>query len=139
MALVILTSCATAFEAELMKGHLSDLGVDCVIQGGNFNTVYGPMSATGVNVLVNEEDYARAMQVVPQQKTEKKQPRKRWSWKFTVIYGISMFAAYVAGLFFLDCCLGRDLRPYSEYLLQGAAFGLTMGILGYISTRCPSR
>lgn len=56
-----LTTCKNEFEAELVKGLLANIGVECILQGKNMSQIYGGIGAMSVNVLVDERDYDRAL------------------------------------------------------------------------------
>lgn len=57
---LFLTSCKDAMEAEIVKGALKDMGIECILQGENMSHIYGGIGAMNVNVLVDEYDYDRA-------------------------------------------------------------------------------
>lgn len=50
------------------KGHLADMGIECILQGSNFNNTYGPTPATEIVVLVDEVDLAKAQEALPQER-----------------------------------------------------------------------
>lgn len=58
--MLFLTSCKDAMEAEIVKGALKDMGIECILQGENMSHIYGGIGAMNVNVLVDEDDYDRA-------------------------------------------------------------------------------
>ena len=60
----IVKTCQNEFEAELVKGLLADVGVECILQGKNMSQIYGGINAMSVNVLVNERDYDRALALI---------------------------------------------------------------------------
>lgn len=62
--IVKLTSCATAMEAEMLKGALAEMGIECILQGKNISQIYGGIGAMSVNVLVDESDYERAKEYI---------------------------------------------------------------------------
>lgn len=55
-----MTSCKDAMEAEIVKGALKDMGIECILQGENMSHIYGGIGAMNVNVLVDEDDYDKA-------------------------------------------------------------------------------
>lgn len=57
---IFLTSCKDAWEAEIIKGALTDMGIDCILQGENSSLVYGGIGAMNINILVHETDYDQA-------------------------------------------------------------------------------
>lgn len=57
---LFLTSCRDAMEAEIIKGALADMGIDCILQGENISQIYGGIGAMNVRLLVHENDYNRA-------------------------------------------------------------------------------
>lgn len=57
---LFLTSCKDAMEAEIVKGALKDMGIECILQGENMSHIYGGIGAMNVNVLVDEDDYDKA-------------------------------------------------------------------------------
>lgn len=69
-----LTSCATDFEAQLLKGALSEVGIPSMLTNENFSLLYGGIQspATGVDILVFEEDLERARQFLAECQTEQK-------------------------------------------------------------------
>lgn len=60
----IVKTCQNEFEAELVKGLLADIGVECILQGKNMSQIYGGINTMSVNVLVNERDYDRALALI---------------------------------------------------------------------------
>lgn len=69
MALVKLTSCWNALEAEILRGALESAGIPCIVQSSTVSTVrIGDMgignSAFEVPILVREEDLADALEVI---------------------------------------------------------------------------
>lgn len=60
----IVKTCQNEFEAELVKGLLAGIGVECILQGKNMSQIYGGINAMSVNVLVNERDYDRALALI---------------------------------------------------------------------------
>ena len=68
MALVELTTCWNAFEAEILKGALETAGIPCIVQSSYFSNVeIGngiANSACAIPVLVREEDLEAAKQVI---------------------------------------------------------------------------
>lgn len=55
-----LTSCRDEFEAEVIKGALADMGIECILQGKHMSQIYGGIGAMSVNILVDEKDYDQA-------------------------------------------------------------------------------
>lgn len=68
MALVELTTCWNAFEAEILKGALESAGIPCILQSSYFSNVeIGngiANSACAIPILVREEDQEAAKQVI---------------------------------------------------------------------------
>lgn len=60
----IVKTCQNEFEAELVKGLLANIGVECILQGKNMSQIYGGINAMSVNILVNERDYDRALALI---------------------------------------------------------------------------
>lgn len=55
-----LTSCKNEFEAEVIKGALADMGIECFLQGKHMSQIYGGIGVMDVNILVDEKDYDKA-------------------------------------------------------------------------------
>lgn len=71
MATVILKECATAFEAELVKGALASADIPCILQGINSQFIragFGAQTAFPIQVLVNEEDLDKARAMLASEK-----------------------------------------------------------------------
>jgi len=73
---VNLTTCSTAFQAELIKGRLEDAGIKCALSGEKFSTIYSiteaPLVSVGIDVL--EKDYDRAVEILSQVINEEELP-----------------------------------------------------------------
>lgn len=67
---VKLTSCKNAFEAEVVKNALADMGIEAILQGENISTIYGGIDAFAVNVLVEEKDYEKALTFIDSREPE---------------------------------------------------------------------
>lgn len=61
-----LVTCNTDFEAQVIKGRLESEGIDSMLTNENMSNLYGGIMSTftTVDVLVREEDYERAMEVL---------------------------------------------------------------------------
>lgn len=128
MALVRLTSCESAFQAELVKGQLADLGIDSVLQGANFNQTYGPIAAAEVVVLVDELDYEKAAQILPPVEPNEPEPERkrepltirRFCVQFLCFF-IPYFPIFAGG----DYLFG-EVKSFYEYLFGGIVFSTLM-------------
>jgi hypothetical protein len=68
----LLTTC-NAFEAEIIKSKLDSYGMDCFIQRDDIGGTSPSLSfVEGVRVYVNESDFDRACQIIPQAKNARK-------------------------------------------------------------------
>ncbi len=59
-----LTSCTTAFEANVLKGALENEGIDCIIHNETSSQVMGAYGQVTADLFVAEEDYERAREIV---------------------------------------------------------------------------
>lgn len=132
MALVRLISCESAFQAELVKGQLADLGIDSVLQGANFNQTYGPIAAAQVEVLVDEADYEKAAQILPAEEAEPQPERKRepLTIKRFCIQFLCVFIAYFPIFAGMDYLCG-ELKTFLEYLVGGIVFGTLLTLFSW--------
>ena len=67
MNTVRLMTCDNAVEANLIKGKLENEDIPCILTNENFSNLmphYNRIMGAGVQVLVNEEDFNRAMELV---------------------------------------------------------------------------
>jgi hypothetical protein len=67
MKSVNLISCQTPFEANLIKARLEDAGIPSFLTNENYSTLYpvmGNLFGAGVKVMVNEEDFEKAMDLL---------------------------------------------------------------------------
>ena len=122
MALVKLTSCANSFEAELLRGQLTDIGVESILQGENFNQTYGPMSFTDIQVLVDEKGYEKAHQVLPVEETTEEPTREPYSWLKAVRYGLLAMLIYCAVVMVFNLIFALSV-PDSELAVAAVVFG----------------
>lgn len=70
-----LKTCNSDFEAQVLKGALNAEGIACMLGNENITNLYhGMISAfTGVDVLVRDEDYERAHEVMMKAESEEMQ------------------------------------------------------------------
>ncbi len=63
---VKLTTCTSSFEAHILKGKLQAEGIESMLQNENISDLYGGIVSTftGVDILVFEADYDRALAVL---------------------------------------------------------------------------
>lgn len=96
---VKLTSCKNAFEAEVVKSALADMGIEAVLQGENISTIYGGIDAFAVNVLVEEKDYKKALTFIdsrePLPATEPVPEKAPKTWK-QKLYFSATFAMFLS-------------------------------------------
>lgn len=71
-----LTTCKNAFDAEVVKGALADMGIESILQGENMSQVYGGIGAMEVNVLVDEKDYDKARAFIDSREAEEYKPEE---------------------------------------------------------------
>ncbi len=66
MRTVRLTTCNTSYEAHILKNALQAEGIPSVLHNENMTNLYGGLIAafTGVDILVNECDLKRAIQII---------------------------------------------------------------------------
>lgn len=66
MKTVKLITCNDAMKAHILQGALENEGIESVLHNENFSTLYKSCvdSIAGVDILVADEDYARAVQVL---------------------------------------------------------------------------
>ena len=69
-----LTSCKNEFEAEVIKGALADMGIECILQGKHMSQIYGGIGAMSVNVLIDEKDYDKARAFIDSREAVNYQP-----------------------------------------------------------------
>ncbi|MCF0198281.1 MAG: DUF2007 domain-containing protein [Bacteroidaceae bacterium] len=64
--MIKLTTCATSFEAQLIKGQLETAGIHCHVTNENMSTLYSGITATftQVDVYVNENDIEQAQAII---------------------------------------------------------------------------
>lgn len=68
---VRLTTCKNAFEAEVVKGALADLGIECILVNENMSQVYGGIQVMDVDILVDENDIEKAQEYINSRVDEK--------------------------------------------------------------------
>lgn len=66
MKTVKLITCNDAMKAHILQGALENEGIESILHNENFSTLYKSCvnSIAGVDILVADEDYARAVQVL---------------------------------------------------------------------------
>ena len=67
MTTMILTTCNTSFEANLMKGMLENNGIRCFLTNENFSNLmphYNGMMGSGVQVMIDESDQEKAQSLI---------------------------------------------------------------------------
>lgn len=68
--IVKLKTCSNAFEAQLLKSRLEDAGIPSIVADENISMLYaGAVGAFAPRVLVREEDFEAALQLI-EEKTE---------------------------------------------------------------------
>ncbi len=67
MKTTLLTTVNSAVEAHLIKGMLNNNGIECMITNENVSTIlphYNNMLGGGIRIMVAEEDFDKAYQLV---------------------------------------------------------------------------
>lgn len=148
MATVRLTTCMTSFEAEVLKGHLADMGIECILQGTNFNNTYGPTPATEIVVLVDEVDLAKAQEALPQERPAREdepedativKPKAKMSLKEAVINGIAYFITFTFLKYILDLIFDSEIKSLEEYLISGCGFAIIMTLFRWLEIQYQNR
>lgn len=69
MKTIKLTTCNSIQEANIIKGHLANEGIYSIITNENFTNLmphYNGVMGAGVQILINESDYAQACNLIQQ-------------------------------------------------------------------------
>jgi len=73
MKTVSLKCCQTPFEAGLIKAKLNDAGINCFLTNESYSALYptlGKTFGTGVQVMIDEDDLEKALEVLADEPTE---------------------------------------------------------------------
>ena len=74
MKIVVVKTFDNSFEAYLIKGKLESEGIECFLTNENLTTLipnFTNMLDMGIGLMVREEDYQKALDIINDQKTEK--------------------------------------------------------------------
>lgn len=147
MALVKLTYCDNNFQAEVLKGRLNDMGIECILQGSNFNNVYGPIPAAAIVVLVEEEDLAKAQELLPIERPASEdapedgtivKPKLKLSRQEVLRNGIIWFIGFPLLSYIIDLYLGST-KGIVEYLISGLVFAAAMLLFSWLELKYRNR
>jgi hypothetical protein len=75
MKTVILTTCNSVFEANLIKGMLDNNEIECFLTNENFSSLmpqYNGVMGSGINIVVDESDLEKAQRLISAQDTKAK-------------------------------------------------------------------
>jgi len=67
MTTIILTTCNSSFEANLMKGVLENNGIRCFLTNENFSNLmphYNGMMGAGIQIMIDENDLVKAQELL---------------------------------------------------------------------------
>lgn len=73
MAIVRLITCNNSVEANMLKSLLENEGIECFLTNENFTTLmpgYNGMLGSGIQVMIDERDNEKALEILSQQGTE---------------------------------------------------------------------
>lgn len=122
----ILTSCKNAFEAEVVKNALADMGIESILQGENISTIYGGIDAFAVNVLVEEKDYEKALTFIDSREPEpspepvpQKAPR---TWKNKIFFSATFAVFLTISNLIMDTTRHSVESPLTYVGTAGLAF-----------------
>ena len=74
MAIVRLITCNSSIEANTVKALLNNEGIECFLTNENFTTllpIYNGILGAGVQVMIDEKDNEKALEIINQQGIEK--------------------------------------------------------------------
>jgi hypothetical protein len=75
MRTIILTTCNTLFEANLIKGMLENNEIECFLTNENFSSLmpqYNGVMGSGIHILVDESDLEKAQSLISEQDAKTK-------------------------------------------------------------------
>jgi len=67
MTTILLTTCNSSFEANLMKGVLETNGINCFLTNENFSNLmphYNGMMGAGIQIMIDENDLGKAQELL---------------------------------------------------------------------------
>lgn len=67
MTTILLTTCNSSFEANLMKGILETNGIRCFLTNENFSNLmphYNGMMGAGIQIMIDENDREKAIELI---------------------------------------------------------------------------
>lgn len=132
----LLKNCANAIEAEMLKGMLTEEGIECVL-GNVTMSGYPPMS--GVDVFVNEIDYYKASALIKEKELAEETKKAKDEERESMVQALLTYAIYCAAglpavMFIFDMVTGRS-RPWNVYVVHGLLFALFMTAFRYFEIR----
>jgi len=74
MAIVRLITCNNSVEANMLKSLLENEGIECFLTNENFTTLmpgYNGMLGSGIQIMIDETNSDRAIELISKQNTEK--------------------------------------------------------------------
>jgi len=74
MKIVVVKTFDNSFQAYLIKGKLESEGIECFLTNENLTTLipnFTNLLDMGIGLMVSEEDYPKAREIINDQKTEK--------------------------------------------------------------------
>ncbi len=75
MSIVRLMTCDTAVEANLIKGHLKNEGIEAFITNENFSNLmphYNRILNSGIQIMISDLDYNKASEILELNNTEER-------------------------------------------------------------------
>lgn len=73
MAIIRLTTCTSAIEANLLKNLLENEGIECFLTNENFSTLmpgYTGMLGSGVQIMIDENDKEKSLEIIGQKQNK---------------------------------------------------------------------
>jgi hypothetical protein len=73
MSIVLLTTCNTSVEANLLKGMLKNNGISCFLANENFSNLmphYNGIMGSGVQIMIDETDKEKALGLLEEQQKD---------------------------------------------------------------------
>lgn len=131
--LVKISSCKNAFEGELVKGMLADNGIECYLQNETMSQLYGGIQAMEINVLVQEEDAEKAMELLntrPEMESmEHDTPQQKRKSIKQIVFEALLFSVFITAFMLLGAWINHDFKPILQYTWQAVCY-----FVGYFLT-----
>lgn len=139
MKTIKLKTCNNEIEAQMLKSMLEAEGIKCFL-GNVTMSGYPPMS--GVDVHVNESDYARAAEIAkasekPEVPTDESSKAER-TINDMLTHAVFYFVGFPFLMFLFDIVTGRS-REWLYYVGQGFFFSLFMTAFRYFDLKRRNR